>query len=223
MSFTRFAIYYLPTDKTLASFGAAWLGWDVCAGRSVAQPDVGGIGDVTATPRKYGFHGTLKPPFRVCGGVEAAQLEDAVAALAERTAPARCDGLALSRLGRFLALTPIGDASEIGRVAAACVSDLDTFRAPPTMAELARRRRARLSPLQEAMLTRWGYPYVMDAFRFHLTLTGTLPDGTARRWQEVVADALPPLPAPFVMDEIALVGERPDGMFERIQRYALTG
>ena len=52
------------------------------------------------------------------------------------------------------------------------------FARPPGAAELERRRKAGLSAAQEKMLLRWGYPYVLDEFRFHLTLTGRLqPEG----------------------------------------------
>jgi hypothetical protein len=143
--------------------------------------------------------------------------------MAADCAPARCDGLTLTRLGRFLALTPVGDARGIGRVADTCVQVLDPFRAPPEAEELARRRQARLSARQEALLLRWGYPHVMEEFRFHMTLTGRLAPAEAAAWQDRIGALLPPLPAPFVLDTVALVGERGDGRFELIHRYALTG
>lgn len=223
MSATRFAIYYLPPDGALAAFGAAWLGWDVATARALAQPDLPRMDEVTSTPRKYGFHGTLKPPFRLADGCDAAGLRAAVSDMAAGCAPAQCDGLRLSRLGRFLALTPEGDGAALARVAATCVSELDAFRAPPGSEELARRRTARLTAHQDALLLRWGYPYVMDAFRFHMTLTGKVPSAEIVLWMDRVAARLPDLPAPFVLDQVALVRERGDGRFELLQRYALTG
>ncbi|MFZ5962383.1 DUF1045 domain-containing protein [Thalassococcus sp. BH17M4-6] len=223
MSYTRFGIYYLPPDGPLAAFGAGWLGWDVVRGAAAKQPDLPDIEDVTATPRKYGFHGTLKPPFRLAPGMSQQALEEAIAALVAVCAPAHCDGLTLTPLGRFLALTATGDASGIGRVAADCVRDLDRFRAAPTDAELARRRKSGLTARQEAMLTAWGYPYVIEEFRFHMTLTGRLPRDRIGHWQDTLADHLPPLPAPFALDAVALVGERADGCFELIRRYPLAG
>ncbi|MDU8943601.1 DUF1045 domain-containing protein [Ovoidimarina sediminis] len=223
MSYSRFALYYLPPDEALAAFGAAWLGWDVAAGRPVPQPALDGIDAVTATPRKYGCHGTLKPPFALADGHTPDDLARAVAHLAASLAPARADGLALGRLGHFLALVPNGDGGGIARVAAACVRGVDAFRAPPDEAELAHRRAAGLSARQERMLATWGYPYVMEEFRFHITLTGRLAPEALDLWNATLRDALPPLPAPFDLDTIALVGERRDGCFELIQRYALTG
>ncbi|MGJ8605136.1 MAG: DUF1045 domain-containing protein [Marivita sp.] len=223
MSFTRFAIYYVPAEGALADFGATWLGWDLSAARPSRQPDVPGLDDVTMTPRKYGFHGTLKPPFRLAEGSTLDSLNTAVADMAQRCAPAQSEGLALTALGRFLALTPVGDTSGISRVAATCVETLDVFRAPPDMAELARRRKSRLSAKQDALLLRWGYPYVMDEFRFHLTLTGRVLVEDTDHWLQTVQAHMPSLPAPFALDAVALVGERPDGRFELIHRYALTG
>ena len=223
MSYTRFAVYYLPPEGVLADFGAAWLGWDCVTARTLVPPHVPGLHDVTMTPRKYGFHGTLKPPFRLAEGTNVAGLQEALVQMAATCAPAQSDGLALTALGRFLALTPVGDTSGISRLAATCVEALDAFRAPPGEAELARRRKARLSERQEALLQRWGYPYVMEEFRFHLTLTGRLPVDKITHWTDTARAHLPPLPAHFVMDAVALVGEREDGRFELIQRYTLAG
>ncbi|MBC7165260.1 MAG: DUF1045 domain-containing protein [Roseovarius sp.] len=65
----------------------------------------------------------------------------------------------------------------------------------------------------------WGYPHVMDAFRFHVTLTGDLPSETL----DAVAGALVPtlaplLPRPFVIDAISLMGADGDGRFHRVRR-----
>lgn len=223
MSYTRFAIYFVPPEGALADFGACWLGWDLIAGRLVDQPDLRGLDDVSAAPQKYGFHGTLKPPFRLLPGCGLDRLVVVVEAMAAFCAPATCDGLQLSRLGRFLALTLKGDGEGIARIAATCVRELDRLRAPATEDELARRRKSRLSARQDELLTRWGYPYVMEAFRFHMTLTGRLSPDQVDHWQDALAECMPVLPEPFVMDTIALVGERADGRFEMIQRYALTG
>ena len=223
MSYARFAVYYVPPDGPLAEFGASWLGWDVVTGQEVPQFDLPGLQDITKTPRKYGFHGTLKPPFRLKEGQTLEALQEAAETMAERLAPARCDGLQLAALGRFLALTPFGPLDGLQCIAEACVRDLDGFRAPADEAELARRRKARLSARQEALLAQWGYPYVFEEFRFHLTLSGRLPEDAMPRWIEAVHAKLPDVPVPFVTDQIALCGERADGRFELIHRYTLTG
>ena len=221
-NYSRFAIYYLPTG-VLSKAGAAWLGWDVDKGVPCHQPDVEGIEDITKTPRKYGFHGTLKPPFRLAARTDIDGLARAVQMLATNLAPVQIDGLQISPIGRFLALIPIGDTTALAALAAQIVRDLDTFRAPPSAAELEKRRASALNPAQEANLLAWGYPYVLDQFRFHLTLSGKLTDAQRIIAETALAEHLPPLPTPYVIDRIALVGERDDGMFQKIHSYTLTG
>lgn len=213
----------MPPVGPLADFGASWLGWDVLHGRETPQPDVPGLDDITMTPRKYGFHATLKPPFRLAGGRDVQSLETAVSDLAVDLAPAICNELGLTTLGGFLALSPQDDMQAVRRVARACVRELDRFRAPASEAELARRRKVGLSPLQEAQLTQWGYPYVMEEFRFHMTLTARLPKTNVAVWSAAVRRYLPDLSGLFVLDQIALCGERKDGRFEVIHCYKLTG
>lgn len=223
MSYSRFAIYFVPPAGPLAEFGASWLGWDVIAGCEARQPDVPGLHDITMTPRKYGFHGTLKPPFRLAEGRAFDDLQQAASDMAARIAPGICDGLDLTVMGRFLALTPYGNTAGLRAVAEACVRDLDGFRAALTDAELARRRKSKLTARQDTLLVQWGYPYVMEEFRFHMTLSGRLRDEDVPAWVETVTQHLPDLPTPFVVDQIALCGEREDGRFDLIHRYTLAG
>lgn len=207
----------------MAEFGARWLGWDIDHARICDRPELAGIEDFTMGPRKYGFHGTLMPPFRLAEGTTRAALEAAVAGIAERQSPIRLSGLELTVMGRFLALTPVGDARALQELARDIVAGLDQLRAPPTPAELARRRAAGLTFNQEANLLRWGYPYVLDEFRFHMTLTDKLTGMQRLLAGAAIRERLPELPQPFDMAEIALVGERTDGMFQTLHRFALTG
>ena len=228
MQFRRFGIYYTPQSGAFATFGAHWLGWDIETGARVAHPEISGlprpIKEMTATPRKYGLHGTIKPPFRLAEGTTRAELETAMTALVTRLAPTTLDGLSLSRIGSFVALTIAGDQTPLARLAGEVVKDLDAFRAPPSDDELARRRKSNLTPRQEVLLAAWGYPYVMDEFRFHITLTGRLARGEAEAVQTALAPHLAPLlPAPFEVPDLALVGEDEGGMFHEIQRFTLSG
>ncbi len=223
MSYSRFAVYAVPEEDGLADFGASWLGWDIRTGQSSQQFPIAGLDDVTMTPRKYGFHGTIKPPFRLFDGNCLDGLQSAVTALAADIAPVETAGLTVSTLGSFLALTPVGDTGPLSHLAARFVQELDAFRAPPTAAELVRRRAASLTESQEANLAEWGYPYVLDDFRFHLTLTGKLDAAEQDKWMQHAADNLPIQPIPFAIRSIALVAERQDGNFEMLHRYALTG
>lgn len=131
----------------------------------------------------------------------------------------------MARLGSFLALKIRGDASTLGSVAARVVASLDTHRAPPSETELARRKRANLTPAQEENLARWGYPYVFNEFQFHITLTGPLPRAQHDIALKTAQDYFTPyLPEPFVMDGLTLVGEHAtDERFYEIERFELSG
>lgn len=225
--YRRYAIYYAPpVGSGLARFGAAWLGWDAEAATETAHPDTSGLdlAALTEMPRRYGFHGTLKSPFRLKAGASAADLAGEVEALAGRIAPFQAAHLTLKRLGRFIALVPSRPSADLTALAAACVRDLDRFREPAEAQELARRRRAGLNSAQEENLVRWGYPYVLGEFRFHLTLTSPITDEQAL----AVLSVLGPLTAafcaaPFEVREICLFGERDDGRFHLARRYPLAG
>lgn len=228
MQFKRFALYYLPpAEAPWAQAATAWLGWDALTGQEVAHPVVDTpvpIDQITATPRKYGLHATIKPPFALTPGTSPEALQEACATLCAGLAPVTLPGLSLARLGRFLALRPVGSEVALNALAAACVEGLDDFRAPPSAAELAKRRKSGLSAAQDQMLQRWGYPHVMDLFRFHITLSGRLDPAQAEGVQAALSGYLTPLlPAPVTISDMALAGEAEDGRFHLIQRYALSG
>ena len=229
--FARYAIYYLPEPGALADFGAAWLGWDVETGSEVAHPDIEGlprpVSELTATPRKYGFHGTVKPPFRLAEGHDAEGLVPAAEKLASRLEPVELDGLQLSRLGSFLALTPRGSKAQLTALAALAsesVQGLDAYRAPAPQSELDRRRKAGLSERQESYLQQWGYPYVMEEFRFHLTLTGRLSAIDAPAVEDALRPVVTPvIPEPFRIESLCLCGEDAEGRFHLVKRLPLGG
>lgn len=222
-AYSRFGIYYAPPPGPLAEFGASWLGWNLEKGSAHLQPNMPKVQAITATPRKYGFHGTLKPPFRLAHGRTAEELEASLAALCTSLKPARSGPLVLSKLRHFLAFTPTGDMADLANLAACLVQGLDRFRAEPSDSELARRRAAGLTPAQEANLADWGYPFVLDEFRFHLTLSGKLSAEDQETAAKAIAALAPDMGKDFVIDQVALVGERHDGMFELVRRIALSG
>jgi 2'-5' RNA ligase len=222
MTFRRYAVYDLPDREQFAESGARWLGWNVAAGRPAEQPAFDDIRSITETPRKYGFHATLKPPFRLADGYDLDTLSAALETLASSTSAAFCSGLQISALGKFLAITPEGDTQSINNLAFHCVKSLDGFRAPLNENEMARRRRAALSQRQEELLTEWGYPYVAEEFNYHITLSGVLEKDKQHEWREHARQYFK-LPSPYEIKSLALVGERDDGHFELIRRYTLAG
>jgi len=218
----RFAIYYAPRDGAFADAAAAWLGWDLAGSRAVAQPGVAGLADLTADPRKYGLHGTIKPPFRLAKGFSPQDLADAVGQLAANLTPVGMPGLDLVLLEGFMALVPAPDAA-LSALAAEVVRALDTFRAPLTDAEIARRRPDRLTPRQRELLSLYGYPYVMEEFQFHLTLSGRLEGDAAQRLLAAATRHFAGLiPRPFRLEDLCLCGEDQTGRFHLLHRYALS-
>lgn len=224
--FRRYAVYYLPEPGPLADALAAWLGWDIATGQAVAHPEVDGwdVPALTELPRKYGAHGTIKPPFALAESHTVEELDAAMGALCASVEPVVLDGLKVAQLGGFLALVPKGDTNALSLLAAGAVSGLDDFRAPQSQAQIDKRRAAGLTTRQDELLERWGYPYVMDEFRFHITLTGKMQDGDAEALRKVLKKRIKPLLSkPFVIESLCLVGEDAQGMFHLIHRYALSG
>jgi putative phosphonate metabolism protein len=174
----RYAVYFVPAPETdLYRFGAATLGYDCYTGEEIPAPSDTGLSAsewaaLTAEPRAYGFHATLKAPFHLRPECREADLVDELRRFAANVpaAPAFVHGVSL--LGGFVAIVPRQASPGIDRLAAKCVTVFDRFRAPVTEEDRARRMRARLTDRQLASLDRWGYPYVLDDFRFHMTLTG---------------------------------------------------
>lgn len=227
----RYAIYWVPPEESaLSRLGAAWLGRDAATDRPFPRPAIAGFAEnalvgITAEPRRYGLHATLKPPFRLVTGSGPAALEEELRAFAAGTAPVIAPALKVARIGRFLALVPAAPAAAVVALAQACVERFDRYRAPPPPEELARRRAAGLTPAQEAKLLRWGYPYVMDEFRFHVSLTGPIERAMADRLLPALTALFAPvLATPIELREIALFVEpEPGAPFRLRRRFGLSG
>jgi putative phosphonate metabolism protein len=174
----RYAIYFTPpADDPLTRRANHWLGRDAFSGEMLAQPIIEAFSELafselTSDPRRYGFHATMKAPFELADGVSEAQLVEALEGFCARQARFTLPSLVLGQLGQFFALVPGSVSSELQSLASDCVTAFDRFRAPLDDADIARRRPERLSANERRNLMAWGYPYVLDDFRFHMTLTG---------------------------------------------------
>ena len=225
----RYAIYFSPsTSSALGSFGASWLGRSI-EGRRLATLVLSNIAPddweaATRAPRGYGFHATLKPPFRLAPETTEAKLIDAMKFFCRTTPPVTLGTLAVQELSGFLALRPERDAP-VTAFAENCVRAFDCFRAPPTPEEIARRRPETLTSRQRQLLDRWGYPYVMDEFRFHMTLTGRLNDPETHLFRKTLETRYAPLLDQTVaIDEICLFCQKSyKDNFVLAGRYTLTG
>jgi putative phosphonate metabolism protein len=182
----RYALYYAPRpEEGLAAAASQWLGWNPEPGRGRAVPLSSGIdperlSELTAEPRRYGFHGTLKPPIALTDEASEGDFLAAVGRFAATQRPFNVPSIKLAELSSFLALVPAARSLELQDLADRCVIEFDEFRRPADETELARRRANGLSPRQEELLKRWGYPYVLEEWRFHLTLTGRIADAAER-------------------------------------------
>lgn len=175
---TRYAVYFVPNaDDPWWDFGCSWLGRNAATDESVAQPMVDGITPerlwaLTQSPRRYGFHATLKAPF----ALSATQTEDGLLEAIDRFCSHRqavlLRDLQVSVTDRVVSLRPAQPSMEINELAFDCVRTFDPFRAPLQETERARRVATGLSSEQTKLLERWGYPFVDGQYRFHLTLSG---------------------------------------------------
>jgi hypothetical protein len=199
----RYGVYYAPErDSDLDRFGAAWLGRDNESVPPVAPVPPDGLSQgalspedwraATESPRHYGFHGTLMPPFAPLPGVGGAGIVDRLETLAGSLEPFDLAPLSVRVIGSFLALVP-EEQVRLAGAAEACLRAMTPLRVPATPEENEARRAAHLTPAQSRLLDEWGYPYVLSEFRFHITLTGRVedPDRRAR-----LADVLSGLAAP---------------------------
>jgi putative phosphonate metabolism protein len=226
----RYAIYYAaPPDSPLERFGTTWLGRHHRTGARLQQPAVPGIAperlrELTASPRRYGFHGTLKAPFRLAAERTAADLHAAASAFAAAHSAFTLPPMVIADLKGFLAFVPAEPAAALDALAAEAVRDFEPFRAALTPDEIARRPLHRLSERQRRQLESFGYPYVFADFGFHMTLTERLaPPDKAVLLPRLQTLGRPLGAEPFSVDAIAIYEEpTPGADFIMSGRYPFT-
>jgi hypothetical protein len=226
----RYAIYFVPAaDSALYRFGAAVLGYDCYTGNDLDFPgslpmETSAWRDLTCEPRRYGFHATLKAPFHLAKDADEPALIDALSAFCRSMECIPAFAPIIAALAGFIAITPAAADPAVDRLAAACVTAFDRFRAPLS-AQDRDRHVIGLTERQTGNLDRWGYPFVFDDFRLHLTLTGRLG---ADRHGVVLAYLQDRFAAAWgrrrvPIDRIALVRQdRPDARF-LVVRHAAIG
>lgn len=210
----RYAIYFVPApDSALYRFGSAMIGYDCISG--LETPFSTSYGELpedwralTEEARKYGFHATLKAPFHLRGGASELELKAAFAAFAKHCTTVARFVPKVALLDGFVAIVPKGEEPAVTQLADDCVTAFEPFRAPLSSADLARRlQNTSLDDRQLAHLQRWGYPYVFDCFRFHMTLTGKLPANRQRDIAARLADGFGRAcgETPIALDRLALM------------------
>ena len=218
-NFPRYAIYYAPAPgSALDRFGAAMLGYDAYGGRDLPFPDdlPPDWRDLTEDPRKYGYHATLKAPMTLAEGKTEADVTAACKTFASAPRSIPIIKPVVDFISGFIAVIPATPSPELQQLAADATREFDFFRAPLTAEDRARRNPAKLSPRQCGYLDRWGYPYVMEEFRFHMTLTGRLEAGRRETVVAMLRERFAQIDlAQLAIDRIALC--RQDGATSRFQ------
>ncbi len=183
----RYALYYSPDPSSeLWKVGCSWLGSDALAQEKIPQEHFAGIipsrlYELTRLPRRYGFHGTLKAPFRIARGYDETDLQAAVEKFCEQSSSFVLSPLTLCEIKNCFCLCPEKNTQELLDLEEYCVRTFDKFRAPLTKLELARKRAEILDVGEKENLDKWGYPYVLDRFHFHMSLTGRMNNGPEKR------------------------------------------
>tara|TARA_A100000164_G_scaffold283879_1_gene256514 strand:+ start:1076 stop:1783 length:708 start_codon:yes stop_codon:yes gene_type:complete len=179
-NYKRYAIYYVPTENPeLDLFGKCWLGWDPYKGVETTKSDLSKLpsfkkfSSLVLTPKQYGFHGTIKAPFRLKNEYTYNDLENKVREISKQIQSFHLDKLVIKKLGNFIALTPSKNL-KVNDVSNKFVEGLDFLRDDLSEDEIKKRNPHKLSFNQKKKLFKWGYPYVFNEFKFHLTLTGKL-------------------------------------------------
>ena len=226
---SRYAIYFCPSsDIALYGEGSQWLGRDATTGATL-DPDLpdhivhDNWSRATESPRRYGFHATLKPPFRLAADSTFAELQEALHAFAQNRSIFSAPPLSVRTLGRFLALTLSVPSEDFCTLAADCVSEFDRFRAPASDLELAQRLRDTLSPREREYVLRWGYPYVLDTWKFHMSLTCSLPTELIAAYEHYLHQRFAQVcEQHLVVDSICIFHEpHPGGQFHLLDRAYL--
>ncbi|MDK9696240.1 MAG: DUF1045 domain-containing protein [Siculibacillus sp.] len=222
----RYAIYLAPGSETpLWRAASRVIGRDAVTGESLGFPDfapcdVDDWAEVTAEPRRYGFHGTLKAPFELAEGCRESLLLDAAAGFAAARHGFSVPDLSVKVLKSFVALTPDTAHADLDGLAADCVVAFEPFRAPLTPAERERRVASLSDPGHVASVDRWGYPWVFEDFRFHMTLTGPLPAERREPIRAGLAAFLDDVARPLAVDAICVFHqERRDAPFRVLERF----
>ena len=221
----RYAIYFAPEKNSRwRKFGAGWLGRDEHDSSRLPQAAQGSLSaeqrvTITQEPARYGFHATLKAPFHLTPEHTEDDLSRRLNALASTLRPVPLGAMRVTALGNFVALVPAAEPPGLRALANACVTDLDAFRAPLQDEDRQRRLASQLDQRQLELLALYGYPHVMDRFRFHMTLTGPLEPAMASRVIDAVTDQVTQLNTtePLCLDRLCLFVERGSGApFHRI-------
>jgi 2'-5' RNA ligase len=225
----RYAVYFSPSaDSQLGQFGQRVLCRSATSDRkpnaSSTFSDQARWLRLTEKPAHYGFHATLKAPFELKRSITVDKLTRAVTDFATSQSPIELTSLSPRNLGDFMALTLENEIETLSKFALDCVISLEPFRQVLSDGDMQRRKLHGISSRQESLLLEYGYPYVADEFRFHLTLSDKLSkhDQDYKTWVISEYDKL--VVRPPVLDQIAIYAQTDrQSPFIQVAEFALSG
>lgn len=211
----RYAVYFCPAaGSALDVLGRQWL----------SAEDVPGIAPerlraLTTNVRRYGWHATLCAPFALAERMTYEDLHRIAADIAQQTSIIELP-LHLDRLASFLALRPSGGEDDVKALADHCVRRLNPLRAPNSEGAW-QRRIAQLDEVERALSREFGYPYVLDRYRFHMTIAAPASEAEEQAMRAWFASRLAnPLIAR--VDALTLCCEKEPGhAFEQLEQIPL--
>jgi hypothetical protein len=228
----RYAVYFCPPPKSpLGWAGRHWLGRCAEEGVSLRPLSIASVTaqqllQLTQAPRRYGWHATLKAPFVLAAGFERATLSQHIQKIASCFDPFDIEALELTILDGFLALVPVGKNRTLNALANRLSLELQGLAEELSESDIVRRRKSVLSPRQDQLMQCWGYPYVLEQYRFHFSLTSDLSqehDGIKRALQHAAQIQFGQL-GPFTIDQVCLSGQpSPGANFQVLERLLLGG
>ena len=225
-NYERYAIYYAPLENSeLDIFGKCWLGWDPYKGSQTTKSDFSKLPDFekfskfVVAPKQYGFHGTIKAPFRLKDGFTYNDLENQVGEISKQIHSFYLDQLIIKKLGNFIGLIPTNNL-KVNAVSNKFVKELDYLRDELSESEIKKRKPHKLTSNQKQLLFKWGYPYVFNEFKFHLTLTSKLNnveiDDVFKSLQNILKQVNL---SKINFNNICIFGQKSDEKFYFIKRF----
>lgn len=222
----RYAVYFTPPhDDPLTETAQSWLGRNAFTGESLAAKSHVAFSGAkvslhTASPRRYGFHATIVAPFTLKGGVTETELVEGLHAFCAKQNPIAIQQSIIGQMDAFFAIVPAEPHVLLNQLANDAVVYFSDMQAPLNERELARRTSQTLSARQISLLQRWGYPFVMEEFRFHMTLTGKVPASERAAMSDTLRDVFADaLKQPLEVGGLALFVEPEPGAPFMVRSY----
>lgn len=235
-NYKRVAIYFLPKkNSSLENFGKNLLGRDINKKRKISLTRrqkyfinrrftyFDELKDYCEKPAKYGFHATLKAPFRLKRNVKTKDFYDVISHIAAQHSRFKIKGLKIVYRKKFTFITSRKEIKSLINLENDLVKHLDTFRAELNKTEIKKRNPDSLTFKQNKYLKEWGYPFVLDQFKFHMTLMNQNNNKLSNKQKLELEKLIYKISNNLLeFNEISLLGENKNGYFEEIKRFKLN-